>query len=256
MDDTDRPTSPGSPRSADGDAPRRVREDEVLGLILRGTASETGQEFFRALVRNVCEALGTAGSWVTEYLPDRRRLRSLAFWFQQLWAESLGKARNLDGELVHTGPTPLAAAGATDQHSLLQLLIEGPQDKVVLFVGLDDRGEDMDIPHRHSEIPSLSYLGGHSLGELLDTERRATAEALRREGRPNATFLLPRIDARAMGELLMLLQVTTVLAGALYGVDPLDQPGVELGKELTYGLMGRDGHPAPRLDEGDPRRVV
>jgi glucose-6-phosphate isomerase len=197
-----------------------------------------------------------AGRRIHVFMPYADRLRSSALWFQQLWAESLGKARDLDGGLVHTGPTPLAAAGATDQHSLLQLLIEGPHDKVVLFVGLEDPEEDVPIPHRHAEIPSLSYLGGHSLGELLNVERRATTEALRREGRPNATFVLPTIGAHAMGELLMLLQVTTVLSGALYGVDPLDQPGVELGKELTYGLMGRDGYKAPELDEGDPRRVV
>ncbi len=197
-----------------------------------------------------------AGRRIHVFMPYADRLRSSALWFQQLWAESLGKARDLAGTPVFTGPTPVASAGATDQHSLLQLLIEGPQDKVVLFVGLEDVGADMAIPRRHTEIASLSYLGGHTLGELLNAERRATAEALRRGGRPNATFMLPTLDARGMGELFMLLQVATVVAGALYGVDPLDQPGVELGKTLTYGLMGREGHSAPSIDEGDPRWVV
>ena len=64
-------------------------------------------------------------------------------------------------------------------------------------------------------------------------ERRATGEALRRAGRPSATLALPRVDARGLGELFMLLQIATVYAGALYGVDPLDQPGVELGKQLA-----------------------
>jgi len=189
-------------------------------------------------------------------MPYVDRLRSTALWFQQLWAESLGKARGLDGAERHTGPTPLASVGATDQHSLLQLFMEGPQDKVILFVAVEELGADVAIPQVHPEIGSLSYLGGASLGRLLDAERRATAEALRREGRPNATFVLPRVDAHALGELFMLLQIATVYAGALYGVDPLDQPGVELGKILTYGLMGREGYEAPTLDPGDPRWVV
>jgi glucose-6-phosphate isomerase len=121
---------------------------------------------------------------------------------------------------------------------------------------VSDPGEDVTIPGRHAEIPALSYLGGHTLGRLLDAERRATAEALRREGRPSATLVLPSVSAADLGGLFMLLQITTVFAGALYGVDPLDQPGVELGKELTYGLMGREGYEVPELDPGDSRWVV
>ncbi len=189
-------------------------------------------------------------------MPYADRLRSTALWFQQLWAESLGKSTKLSGEEKPTGPTPLAALGATDQHSLLQLLMEGPDDKVVLFIGVDDPEASVLIPGRHSEIDALSYLGGHSLGELLAAERAATAEALRRAGRPNATIHLPAVNAQALGQLIMLLQIATVLAGSLYGVDPMNQPGVELGKQLTYGLMGRSGVPAPEIAEADPRWVL
>ena len=134
--------------------------------------------------------------------------------------------------------------------------MEGPQDKVVLFVGVEDVEIDVPIPERHPGIPALAYLGGHSLGHLLDVERSATAEALRREGRPNATFVLPRVDARALGELLMLFQLATVYAGALYSVNPLDQPGVELGKQLTYGLLGREGTERPEIQEPDPAWIL
>ena len=182
-------------------------------------------------------------------MPYADRLRSVALWFQQLWAESLGKT-------VTVGPTPLAALGATDQHSLLQLFMEGPHDKVVLFVDVDDAEESVLIPERHPGIPALSYLGGRSLAELLSTERAATAEALRRAGRPNATVHLPRVGPEELGQLLMLLQIATVYAGALYDVDPLDQPGVELGKRLTYGLMGREGVDPPEMPEPDPRWVL
>ena len=189
-------------------------------------------------------------------MPYSDRLRSVALWFQQLWAESLGKARTLDGEARLSGPTPLAAVGATDQHSLLQLLMEGPQDKVVLFVDVDDAEATVDIPERHPEIPSLAYLGGHSLGELLATERIATAEALRRAGRPNATLHMPRVGPGELGQLFMLLQIATVHAGALYNVDPMDQPGVELGKQLTYGLMGRAGVEPPEVVHVDPKWIL
>ena len=94
------------------------------------------------------------------------------------------------------------------------------------------------------------------MGHLLRTERAATAEALRREGRPNATFHLPRVGEGELGQLLMLLQIATVYAGAMYGVDPLDQPGVELSKRLTYGLMGREGSEVPEIPEPDARWVL
>ena len=189
-------------------------------------------------------------------MPYSDRLRSLALWFQQLWAESLGKARTVGGDERPTGPTPVPALGATDQHSFLQLMMEGPHDKVVVFVEVEDHGADTPIPARHPEMPELAYLGGHSLGELINTERRATAEALRLEGRPNATFHVPRLSAGTLGEILMLLQVATVYAGALYDVNPLDQPGVELSKKLTYGLMGRAGVEPPEFPEEEGRWVV
>ena len=195
-----------------------------------------------------------SGRSVHVLMPYADRLRSLARWFQQLWAESLGKSVLLSGDKRSTGPTPLAALGSTDQHSLLQLLMEGPHDKVVLFIDVDDLGVDVDIPeYDEVETGPLSYLAGHTMGQLLRVERAATAEALRREGRPNATFHMPRVGAGELGQLLMLLQVATVYAGEMYGVDPLDQPGVELSKQLTYGIMGREGYDAPTFPEPDPR---
>ena len=209
------------------------------------------------LLATLLHALDTEGGRsIHVFMPYADRLRTTALWFQQLWAESLGKSRTLGGEDRPTGPTPLASIGATDQHSLLQLLMEGPHDKVVLFVAVEDPEADVPIPERHPEISALGYLGGHSLGELLAAERRATAEALRRAGRPSCTISLPRIDAHGLGALFMLLEIATVIAGALYGVDPLDQPGVELGKRLTYGLLGRPGSEAPEIPEPDPRWIV
>jgi glucose-6-phosphate isomerase len=191
------------------------------------------------------------GRSVHVMMPYADRLRNLSLWFQQLWAESLGKGQDLDGRPVETGPTPLAALGAVDQHSLLQLLMEGPRDKVVLFLRRKEAEGRVEIPQRYPDEEALAYLGDSELGELLEVERRATAEALRRSGRPSLVVEVDRLDARAMGELFMLFQLATVYGGALYGVDPLDQPGVELGKRLTYGLMGRTGFDAAELAPED-----
>src|SRR5690606_4345460 len=127
------------------------------------------------------------------------------------------------------GPTPVKALGATDQHSQVQLYMEGPFDKTITFLIENNREEDLPIPSLYPDVPELGYLGGHTLGELLRVEKSATEAALAQRGRMNMTIELPAVDATSIGELLFMLQVATVYAGGLYGVDPLDQPGVELG---------------------------
>jgi glucose-6-phosphate isomerase len=181
------------------------------------------------------------------------RLYPVADWFRQLWAESLGKRVDRAGRVVHVGPTPVKALGATDQHSQVQLYMEGPFDKTVTFLASRDPGPDLAIPDVYPGIDELAYLGGHSLGELLAVECAATASALARQGRMNMALDLPTVSARTLGELFMMLQIATIYGGALYDVDPLDQPGVELGKELTYGLMGRRGFSRPDAVAADPR---
>jgi len=157
---------------------------------------------------------------------------------------------------VFTGPTPVKALGATDQHSQVQEYVEGPFDKTITFIAVRERGADVAIPRLHGDLAELGYLGGHTLGELLDTERRATEAALAKRGRMNLSIELPRVDARSLGGLFMLLQIATVYSGFFYGIDPMDQPGVELGKQLTYGIMGRKGYEAAReeWDARPPRR--
>jgi glucose-6-phosphate isomerase len=173
-------------------------------------------------------------------------LRDCADWFVQLWAESLGKIR--PGDKASVGPTPLASLGATDQHSQVQLFMEGTADKTVTLISVPRAGRDVEIPKLHQDVPELAYLGGHALGEVLDVERRATAGALARRGRPNMTIELDAVDAWHVGALFMLLECATIYAGALYGVNPLDQPGVELGKNFTYAIMGRPGSDAARKE--------
>jgi glucose-6-phosphate isomerase len=191
------------------------------------------------------------------FMPYADGLRDMAAWFVQLWAESLGKVRP-DG--TNVGPTPIAALGATDQHSQVQLFMEGPNDKTVTFVVVAQQ-DDLRIPRLHGEHPDLSYLGGHSLRELLGVERMATAGALAARGRMNMAIGLERLDAWHVGGLMMMLEIATAFAGELYGVNAFDQPGVELGKRFTYGMFGRPGFESDlaaweALPKPDPRRVV
>jgi glucose-6-phosphate isomerase len=195
---------------------------------------------------------------IVVFMPYSDPLRDFAAWFVQLWAESLGKHRP-DGTSV--GSTPLAALGATDQHAQVQLFMEGPADKTVTFVAVDERATDVTIPAAFGDVKELGYLGGHSLGELIDIEQRATAGALARRGRPNMTIHLDRVDASHVGQLMMLLEIATAYAGQLYGIDAFNQPGVELGKQFAYALLGRPGADQARkewesLPKSDPRWVV
>jgi glucose-6-phosphate isomerase len=235
--------------------------------LLAGAADMRDRCASNELSRNV------AGTWASlQYLADTGHgrhvqvlmpysdaLRDMAAWYVQLWAESLGKHRTPGDAGV--GPTPLGALGATDQHSQVQLFMEGPGDKTVTFIGVTEGEGDVEIPRLHADVPELAYLGGHRLGELLDIERRATAGALARRGRPNMTLTLDRVDPFHLGALFMFLELATAYAGRLYGVNAFDQPGVELGKQFTYAMMGRaDAEQARRewdlLPKPDPKRVI
>ncbi len=168
--------------------------------------------------------------------PNGDRLGDLAAWFLQLWAESLGKRREDGG---HTGPTPVLVRGTTDQHSQLQLYMEGPADKAFLFLAVDDPGEDVEVPAPEGMPEELGNIAGHGVGRLLDVCRRATTRALLDAGRPCATIHLPRVDEGTVGYVFQLLMTATALAGTAYGVNPFDQPGVEAGKKHARALLDR-----------------
>jgi glucose-6-phosphate isomerase len=132
--------------------------------------------------------------------------------------------------------------------------MEGPFDKVITFVRVERLGEDLPIPTPDPSSPplppDLAYLPGHSLGELLNAEYEATSAALAEMGRMSCTLHLPELTADTVGEAIMFYQLATGYAGAWYGIDPFDQPGVELGKRLTYAAMGRPGYEAKPKPSG------
>ncbi|MGC4106401.1 MAG: glucose-6-phosphate isomerase [Thermomicrobiales bacterium] len=175
-------------------------------------------------------------------MPYADGLFGIADWFRQLWAESLGKKLSVDNEVVFSGQTPIKALGAIDQHSQIQLYTEGPNDKLIQLIAVESYRDAVAIPTPPASVPELSYFDGGELGQLLDRERLATAWALTKAERPNLTITVPTIDAAIVGEFFYMMQLQTVMAGALYHVNPFGQPGVEAGKNATYALMGRAGY--------------
>lgn len=178
---------------------------------------------------------------ISVLMPYSRKLRHIVNWYVQLWAESLGKEKSRDGELINAGSTPLKAVGAADQHSLLQLFNEGPFDKNITFIKIEQYEYGVAIPLLFSGYNELKYLGGHSLAELIKTEQIATQLALTTYKRPNKTIILPEINAFTIGELMYFYEVVTTVMGELLNVNAFNQPGVEEGKNFTYALMGREG---------------
>jgi len=130
----------------------------------------------------------------------------------------------------------------TDQHSQLQLYMEGPDDKVVDFIRVERFSKPAAIPRLYEGDEAVGYLGGRELSELLLAEERATEMALAKKGRMNSTIVLDSISPQAIGQILFMFEIETVFAAGLYRVNPFDQPGVEKGKRLTYGMMGRPGY--------------
>lgn len=175
------------------------------------------------------------------FMPYSDFLSDTALWFAQLWAESLGKAEDLSGNKINIGQTPLACHGPADQHSLVQLFMEGPADKTVTILTEGTPAVSKPVPGEFSHVSTMSYLEGRNPDELRMAEAEATATALSERGLPVSRISIPGITAEYMGQIFMSLEIATALAGLALGVDPLDQPGVETGKILTYKAMGREG---------------
>jgi glucose-6-phosphate isomerase len=170
------------------------------------------------------------------------RLRALGDWYAQLLAESLGKRRSRSGADVFAGPTPVRAVGVTDQHSQVQLYVEGPFDKWFTLLAVERHERSLPIPRGFEDVEALSYLGGRALHELFDAERDGTRIALTEARRPNLTIRFPSVSPEALGQYLFLMEVAVALMGEHYDVDAFDQPGVEAGKVAAYALMGRAGY--------------
>ena len=181
-------------------------------------------------------------------MPYSDNLKLMADWYCQLWAESLGKAVDYDGNVVNAGNTPVKSLGVTDQHSQVQLYIEGPFDKVITFISVEKYACEMPIAHGCEDIPDVGFLGGHTMQELIQAENKATAYALMRAGRMNYTIKMPEVSAFTLGQLMFMLELQTAYAGALLNIDTFNQPGVENGKKATFALLGKKGYEAQKKE--------
>jgi glucose-6-phosphate isomerase len=182
------------------------------------------------------------GKHISVMMPYSSALWDVADWYRQLWAESLGKKYSLSGKVVHVGQTPVKALGVTDQHSQVQLYVEGPFDKVFTFLAVKEFHTTLEIPKRMKNVEGMGYLAGHTINELMESERLGTEIAITEAGRPNCTITLPRVSPHAVGQLLYMLEVQTAFAGKFYQINPFDQPGVEAGKIAAFALLGRAGY--------------
>ncbi len=170
------------------------------------------------------------GRDIEVFMPYGDCLKSLAEWYIQLLAESLGKRTDRAGREVFYGRTPVAAVGTTDMHAQTQQHQDGKHNKVVQFVRVLDWETTMVIPAPFPDVTALSALAGIGLDQALEAARAANAAALTADGRFNATFTLPRLDAFSLGELMFMLMLSVAYEGELADVDAFDQPGVEAYK--------------------------
>ena len=173
-----------------------------------------------------CAYLQTTGRMrISVMMPYSDSLRLFSAWYAQLWAESLGK----NGQ----GSQPVAAAGPVDQHSQMQLFLDGPEDKLVNIIMPDSAGSGAKLPETLASDPQLAWLANRRVGDVTACQQRATAEVLAKNGKLVRAFAVERVDEASLGALMMHFMLETILVGFMMEIDPFDQPAVEQGKDLT-----------------------
>lgn len=193
---------------------------QVLEATLKAaTPSESEPARGAAVIVGLLESRKLTNSVIMPYVD---RLAEFGLWYMQLWAESIGK----DGK----GTTPIRAMGTRDQHSQLQLYLDGPRDKSFTLVTLDMAASGRPVCTGIACDNNLSYLENRTMGDLLEAEQQATAETLARNGCPTRVFTLPHLDENQLGALMMHFILETIIAADMMGVNAFDQPAVEEGK--------------------------
>ena len=160
------------------------------------------------------------------------RLEDLTKWYVQLWGESLGK---IDRDNKRVGLTPIGIIGAVDQHSFLQLVIEGPKDKSMTFVSIEDFGNDLTIPDLTLEhIEKTNFINGQTFNRLINAQCDATMQSVIESGTGADAIKMDRVSPENIGALIAYYELLTSVVGAMLHVNTYDQPGVELGKQILY----------------------
>lgn len=174
--------------------------------------------------------LSKKGKNIEVLMPYSQKLIRFSDWYKQLLGESIGKRVNNKNEEVFSGLTPVNALGVTDQHSQTQLYNEGPNDKIITFIEVENLGPKLTIPN-FTEHPNLTF------NELLQTEKKGTEMAYTKNDRPNITIKVDSVGENSLGALLLLLEAKIAFLGEFFEINAFDQPGVELSKQLTHELL-------------------
>ena len=208
----------------------RAGAREVLSPLILGRPAK---DIAPAVGAALSAAAAAEGKMIRVMVAYADRLERFTKWWVQLWAESLGK----NGK----GAAPIAALGPVDQHSQLQLWLDGPRDKLFTVITTGIAGTGPRMEKVLAESAGEPGLGDKTIGDLVAAQGRATAETLAKNGRPVRTIHVEQLNERALGALMMHFMLETIIAAHLLGVDPFDQPAVEQGKVLAKQyLAGRE----------------
>jgi glucose-6-phosphate isomerase len=216
----------------------REGAQSVVDAMLTAAPAEFAPAVGAAVAVGLAKEKGVRASVMLAYSD---RLQRFAAWYVQLWGESLGK----QGE----GTTPVAALGPVDQHSQLQLYLDGAPHHLITVLRVAAGGLGPRVAPDLAGLAHAEYLAGHTAGDLVAAQQKAIPEALVAAGRPVRTIDMERLDERALGALMMHFMLETILAGALLGVDPFDQPAVESGKIIARRYLSEK---QPETRHGDP----
>ena len=221
-----------------------IKGIKIMDLTLKNTDISKNIAAQNALIHYLMDK---KGNYISVMMPYSTRLKYISDWYVQLWAESLGKEYDREGNKINNRPTPIKALGATDQHSQIQLYNEGANDKLITFIRVDEFDNTVEIPNIF-EYTGLNYLAGKTINQLINAEADATKVALTDYKRPNLTITLPKINEYYLAQLLYMFEMETAIIGELYNIDAFNQPGVEQAKNYTYALMGRMGYEESKME--------
>lgn len=206
--------------------------------LMNSSASQFANKFIDSdeLIKLTQTVLDLHHSGVNEtvLMPYSSKLRELSFWFVQLWAESLGKKKGND----RVGLTPIPSYGATDQHSQMQLFMEGPRNKLLFMVHVENCQHELKLTNsfNHSKLKKLNNF---SLKNLMDAEFFGTLKALDEQEIPYIHLGIESVSEKSLSELILLFEILTAITGLTLKIDPFDQPGVEAGKIYSFEWLDK-----------------
>jgi len=215
-----------------------IRGIKIMDLALKNTDINKNIAAQNALIHYLMDK---KGKYISVMMPYSSRLKYVSDWYAQLWAESLGKEYDTQGNRINNRPTPIKALGVADQHSQLQLFNEGVFDKVVTFIRVRDFDNTIEIP-KIFEYTGVNYLGGKTINNLMNAEADATAATLSDYRRPNVTITLPKISEYYLAQLLYMFEMEVAILGELYNIDAFVQSSSEHAHNYIYALMDKMGY--------------